>query len=220
MEAARAMKPYHVDLLVRQGADVSAISGRLHEHTDAQGNIVLHHILACDGMASTLTAVLGASQVDPNIANSSKQTLLHVAAANDMEDYVTLLLSQPGIQKELRDSEDRTPLQVALDSFSVRSLFAFIKGGAKMSVSDLESRVDADGNGLLHKAVSTSSVDLLQLLLELGMNPNAASKETDVFSDAGTPLHHGNFLIRFWLINSSRSNGSSASARRSIELWR
>ncbi|KAG6545914.1 hypothetical protein Mapa_012569 [Marchantia paleacea] len=138
---------------------------------------------------------------------SPNWTVLHYAAANDRAQVLSLLLSQPGIDKNAQDANGNTALIVACDYKSEEAVDELLENGAAVSVQNKE------GKNCLSVAASRGYSALVQKLLaqavnaryqeELGeissaevppaqkfVNSRDARDEVARIGELWTPLHH------------------------------
>ncbi|XP_023334642.1 rabankyrin-5 [Eurytemora carolleeae] len=162
--------------LVSSGANVNKINRR--------GESVLH-LAAIHGLATLATALLVAG-ADPNLQTSIvdgdtwRQTALHLALLNKQETVVSCLLefSQPSdglstvlLDLNLKNSEDETPLALALHTGFSHLADLMIESGADVNITD------ANGFTLLQKAIVDGNPSAAIFLLQHGADINIRSPQ-------------------------------------------
>ena len=115
---------------------------------------------------------------DPDVADDSGVTPLHVASMFGLYDIVKFLLSYGRINVNVQDEGGRTPLHKAATGCRSKVVWLLLINGA-----DPNAR-DSIGRTPLHSAVFLKPcVDVVKMLLEAGADPNVK----DVYGR--TPLH-------------------------------
>lgn len=134
------------------------------------------HLAALKGHAGVVAALL-AHKASPDAQDKYNQsTALHWAARNGHLNVIDTLLNG-GAALNLKDSNDDTPLFVAVKEKQAATVKVLAKAGAD------PNQKGKDGARPLHEAADQGSLELASVLLEAGAEVNAAN-------DAGdTPLH-------------------------------
>lgn len=113
-----------------------------------------------------------------NIENRSGELPIHLAAHKGNLDMIRLLI-ESGSFLNKKTMEDKLPVHYAIQGGQVEAVQYLLKE-AKQSWFDK----DTYGNSLLHHATKTSSVQMIELLLNQNLDPNAlnAQFETPIFN--------------------------------------
>ncbi len=134
--------------------------------------------LAAEPVPKALDFLL-AQGVNPETANSFKQTLLHIAAQAGQEENVKVLLRY-GVQIDSRDLSKRTPLFLAVLQGHRSLVRLLIEKGARVDIPSIE------GETILHAAAFYGSTPLLEDLLK---HPPCKNLLFAADQDGKTPLH-------------------------------
>ena len=129
-----------------------------------------------------------------NFRDESNQTPLHLAAGQNMTEIVTLLLSYPGADPNVRYSSpsnarhwesNATPLHSAAGALSDNwgATQVLLAHGA-----DANART-SNGGTPLHLASRSNDTETMKVLLAHGADINAAKYSVGRFDDGWTPLH-------------------------------
>ena len=115
--------------------------------------------MCCDGQTEKVRQAL-AKGGNPNTNLGIKGlTALHVAAENDHEDVVKLLLQQPGIDVNVRDSDGRTALHYT--AYNTRgSVAAILLQHPSVDVKATDNK----GQTALHSAVDAADPEFKYVL--------------------------------------------------------
>ncbi|PJF18596.1 Oxysterol-binding C2F12.05c-like protein [Paramicrosporidium saccamoebae] len=173
----------------------------LAEYRTTDGSTVLH-LSAFHGPTELTRSLLGAG-VDANAPREDGSTALHVAAAAGRLSTVEVLLAAPNIDDTLRDSKDRTPIEVS-KTRQIEAAFQYARSCFVASTTaDLFSAVqkgdverirtcmmseraknlvdlgeaDTSGETLLHRAVKSGKPEVVQACLSIGADPFAKNKK-------------------------------------------
>ncbi|PQQ17449.1 ankyrin repeat-containing protein ITN1 [Prunus yedoensis var. nudiflora] len=135
---------------------------RLAWKADSNGCLPLH--LACEKGHLEITRIL--LQLDPNLAlgkNYSRYTPLHFAAMNEQTQILEELLSRSPKSFEVLTGEGETVFHIAA-MFNRYSSFVFL--AQSLNSTNLLHLPDQHGNTVLHLAVTTSSLKLVEYIIE------------------------------------------------------
>jgi ankyrin repeat protein len=115
-----------------------------------------------------------AGGIDVKAHNSSGETALHLAAANDTDDIIALLV-KAGADVNAKDDRGRTPLLVAVTNGygGVKATPPLIAAGA-----DLKTRYKA-GNSIVFEAANSDAPVPLQALVKAGAELDAPNDQGD-----------------------------------------
>ncbi|KAI0770918.1 hypothetical protein BD413DRAFT_678945 [Trametes elegans] len=163
------------------------------------GAAALHLAIRC-ASCDTISLLLSHRSISPNAVYppGSGTTALHLAASLSRTDVVNLLLDQEGIDDSLRDSNGKTPLEVARGKDTVRAIRdsrafltasyrsllrayilsppsapapeALVKllSSPRVRLVDLSYLDDASGRTLLHEAARRKDLRLIELAVRAG----------------------------------------------------
>ena len=138
--------------------------------------------MCCDGQIDKVRLALGKGG-NPNTNLGIKGlTALHVAAENNHEDVVALLLQQPGIDVNVRDNDGRTALHCT--AYNPRGSVAAIL--LQQPSVDVKA-ADNKGQTALHSAVDAADPEFKYVLRVLLDHPGLDVNVTD--NDGWTALH-------------------------------
>ncbi len=129
-----------------------------------------------------------------NFRNETNQTPLHMAAGQNMVEIVTLLLSYPGADPNVRYTSpskawrwesNATPLHSAAGALSDNwgATQVLLAHGA-----DANART-SNGSTALHLAAGSNGTETMKVLLAHGADINATKSRVDEYDDGWTPLH-------------------------------
>ncbi len=104
------------------------------------------------------------ADINQKYPDLQEATLLHIAVMEDNSDLLKLLLEK-GAQVNVKDKEDKTPIDLAAEKGKTALLKVFLEKG---NVADINQKYTGrnDDATLLHIAVMEDNSDLLKLLLE------------------------------------------------------
>lgn len=157
-------------------------------------------------------SLLRRTTIQVNLQDQEGHTALSLAVMNGFEDIVKLLLDYPGTEFNTVDTTGRSPLSIAAYDGNVDIVHQLLKKSADASVKDQEGGgtalqravdgghipiiqaflnhkhiktdvVDNHGRGLLHSASINGHDEIVRLLLEAELSPNAKGNQGE------TPLH-------------------------------
>lgn len=149
-----------VDMLLNHGADVTV--------TDDAGDTPLHTAIYVGSERLVLTLLQQAS-VDVNALGRGSCTPLHLAAEMDNDEICKILTENFGNTKS-QDETGMTPLAHAMERGAKRSATYLLKHAQKQgTVEDFLYDVDIDGNSLLHLAVNSGVLEVVELCIEYGV---------------------------------------------------
>jgi uncharacterized protein len=113
-----------------------------------------------------------------NIENRQGETVMHLAAGKGDFDMLKLLI-ESGCQLNKKTVEDRLPIHYAILNGKVDVIAFLIQEGKQTW-----QQRDAYGNTLLHYGAKSSSIELIDLLLNQDLDPNALNDqfETPIFN--------------------------------------
>jgi len=153
---------------------------------------------------TTLTTIKNHLELNPSEIDSVEElfncTALHYAVFHNRSDVV-LLLCEKGADLNVQNKHGLTPVLCAADKNFTSLVRTLVKFGANLKVTDNQ------GFSLLHKAVLSSNLDLVQFLLGCTSPEGELLLDINAVSDEGfTPLHqaalHGhNKIIKLLLAN-------------------
>ncbi len=111
---------------------------------------------------------------DINAQDKSGKTALHLAAKKGSADAVNTLV-RVGAKTNPQDKDGKTPLQLTLDTGNCTPEVAMtlLNNGGQ----ELLEKQDNAGRAVLHSAVENGRVDVVELLLKNGANPDQRDKE-------------------------------------------
>lgn len=170
--AARSGSGEMVRLLIEAGADVNVVDGF--------GHTPLHEA-AYAGSTEALMGCLEYSNV--KLRDHNGRTALHLAAVGEKgsveerKAVIKALMEKAGVDKEAKDYDDWTPLQLAARFGNEVAVEALAKMGADKEVQD------GEGNTPLHYAAGYGHEAVVKVLVEQGADKEA----NDVHNE--TPLH-------------------------------
>lgn len=168
--------------------------------------------------------------IDPNFATAAGETFLHVAAYCNREEIVKSLISQ-GANVNAQDNEGRTPIYIAtcsnrdlqvtkllLDAGAEPDIFtACLLGDQERIASIIETHPEAVNasdsfrkDSPLHKAVETSDLGVVKLLLQNGADVMATNRYKD------TPLHRAAQFDQPKVVELLLTNGADVNAKNRI----
>lgn len=189
--------------------DIGQVEEELRSHgrtiknyRQADGATLLHLSILC-GPAS-LTKELLLRGVDVNAQTVvDKATALHMAASSGRLTTVELLLEAPEIDDAIRDSADRTPLDL-VQLKPLKTTFRYARSKYVQSTLDALHRAvqkgqaqtmidimknhraavlvdvntpDAAGETLLHRAAQLGRKDVVKACLQIGVNPFSKNRK-------------------------------------------
>lgn len=118
---------------------------------DDEGNNLLH--MASSFGNINIIRMLIAEGIDPNSANYFGQTSIHLAAIIDLSDVILELLKNPNIRLEVRDKQNRSPLEESIEYKSWNALSALLGNAKYVSVN-----VEGDGSCFFHAVARQLSI--------------------------------------------------------------
>jgi len=159
-DSIRWWMPEMQALLIKNKADI--------ELRDKDGNTAfMEAVMAGNSASMEQLFNLGA---DTKTRNFKGDTALHVSAAIDSIDLSTQLLAW-GVSIHARNAQDRTPFQIALNSYNYMLVKSFLAMGRINSSDDF-------GFSPLHIAVQENApLILVSAILELGARQNSVDQE-------------------------------------------
>mmetsp|Transcript_44854 Transcript_44854/g.74733 ORF Transcript_44854/g.74733 Transcript_44854/m.74733 type:complete len:268 (-) Transcript_44854:179-982(-) len=195
-----------VERMLKKGANVN--------ETTLRGVTALH--LACaDGLNNFVTLLIEHG-ADVNAQNVDGETPLHFAVRNGSEETIRLLLDADA-DIDATDDELHTPLHWAIvedNSVLVALLLehgadpfaeTIMEGNAAMVAvlnncydslqillshcPSIASRLDEDGNSLLHLAACSGHEDIVHLLLNTGLPTDILNDDDATAADVATSAH-------------------------------
>jgi ankyrin len=165
-----------------------------------KGYYAIH--MAARAQNPELVSLLLKNGANINQADALGLTPLHYSLQGDNAHFVQFLVDN-GAAVEKQSKNGYAPIQLAIDSEYPKSLgvlLAALKNPAKY----------IDHNFLLQKSLNTKKpVELLQVLLKFGANPDIASKKSIV----GTPLHSAIQLDEYEVIKILVDAGANINER-------
>jgi len=174
---------------------------------------------AANGDVAAITAVV-ASNKDPaalarlvNAADGDGWTSVHFASYGGSAPALSLLLAAGGDPSK-QDKGGRAPLSLAALRGHLACAAALLKADKRANGMSLLDARDAHGMQATHKAAVAGQTQMLDLLLKLGADPDAAA------SDGSTPAHMAAYkghvdALRALLVESpGKSKTGNALARR------
>ncbi|CAL8254722.1 unnamed protein product [Merluccius merluccius] len=144
-------------------------TGRREPKGHVQGDI--YDIVAAGGEPSVVEEMLDG--VDVNAVDSSRGSLLHVAAENGRLSLLGLILRR-GARPDLRDQEGRTPLHRAANRGHAEVVRALAKAGARLYAAD------AQGKTAVH-LTANEDVDCAQALVTEERSGGVKGREEPTF---------------------------------------
>ena len=149
-----------VQLLIKNGANVHLC--------DSQGISPMHW--ACNAGHLDIVQELLVAGSSPNQPDATNTTPLHDAASQGNEKMIDLLLEQPGVEIEVKNSKGFTPLLVAVSRGCFSSAKKLLQRGAN-------PKAQATGNlTALHLAASLGNTALLEELIKHGADIKTLDK--------------------------------------------
>jgi len=149
-----------VDRLLECGADVTI--------TDDAGDTALHTAIHVGSEKLVLT-LLQRGRADANALGRNSCTPLHLAAEMDNENICKILIENSGNTKKV-DDDGMTPLGHAMERGAKKSAALLLQTAHEQgTVEDFLYDVDIDGNSLLHLAVNSGVLAVVELCIEYGV---------------------------------------------------
>jgi len=152
----------------------------------------------------TLSTIQKHLELNPSEIDSVEElfncTALHYAVFHNRADIVNLLCDK-GADLNIQNKHGLTPVLCAADKNFTSIVRTLVKTGANITITDNQ------GFSLLHKAVLSSNLDLVQFLLSFQNEEGELLLDINAVSEEGfTPLHqaslHGNNkIIKLLLAN-------------------
>ena len=158
--------------LLQSGADPNVRGG------EAQATPVLWASKRCH---LSVVSLLLANGADPLIKDDQGYNLLHSATLDGNVYQLVLLLHQPDLPVDIRDSQDHTPLMWAAYKGFGACVDVLLRWGADVHA------VDNMGFTALHWALVRGNYLCIQKLIEFGSDRFARSKPTDEVPEGDTP---------------------------------
>ncbi len=159
----------------------------LHTACEHNNSACAEMLLACEGV-----------YVDARRSADTKETALHIAAANGYLES-TLLLLKNAADPNARNAKTETPLHLAARMLSAPVMRALLDAGADVNVPDREGRPP------LHFAINSKlrgAGECMQLLLKYGADIDRGD------SNGTTALHLAAFSRRFSRVKRLIDNGA------------
>lgn len=149
-----------VDRLLESGADVTI--------TDEAGDTALHTAIHVGSEKLVLT-LLEQGRADANALGRNSCTPLHLAAEMDNDNICKILIEHSGNPKSL-DDDKMTPVAHAMER-GAKNSSAFLLQHAlgQGTAEDFLYDVDLDGSSLLHLAVNSGVLAVVELCVEYGV---------------------------------------------------
>ncbi|XP_022786608.1 transient receptor potential cation channel subfamily A member 1-like [Stylophora pistillata] len=161
-----------VDRLLECGADVTI--------KDDAGDTALHTAIHVGSERLALT-LLKRGRADANAPGRNSCTPLHLAAEMDNEKICQIMIDNSGDTKSL-DDDRMTPLAHAMERGAGKSAEFLLNHARQLgTVEDFLYDVDVDGNSLLHLAVNSGVLAVVQHCTEYGVRirqPRKLNRET------------------------------------------
>ncbi|KAL9951418.1 hypothetical protein ACROYT_G044077 [Oculina patagonica] len=161
-----------VDRLLECGANVTI--------KDDAGDTPLHTAIRV-GSGRLVLTLLQQGRSDANALGRNSCTPLHLAAEMDNEKVCQILIENQGDPKSL-DDDRMTPLAHAMERGARKSAEFLLKHAEQQgTVENFLYDVDVDGNSLLHLAVNSGVLGVVELCLEYGVRirqPRKLDRET------------------------------------------
>jgi ankyrin repeat protein len=176
--------------------------GKHPEHINARGGLMVTPLVAAlRGKYFRVAELLHRHGADVDVLGDRERTPLLRACVDELVDIMRWLLDH-GADVNAQNKSLFTPLHVAANCGRLQAAQMLIEHNA-----DIHIRTDV-GQSPLHVAASPKvkrdQVDIMQVLLDHGANPNARD------NDNATPLHHsswwkkGNTVIRTGTVEGTR----------------
>lgn len=102
---------------------------------------------------------------------NTKQTILHIAVANNKPKLVELILKTSPELVYTQDVEGRTPLHLAAEASNITIGRLLVNAGANVDA------VDKNQESPLHTAASVGSLEFAQFLVENKANPQLKQRD-------------------------------------------
>lgn len=149
-----------VDMLLQYGADVTV--------TDDAGDTPLHTAIYV-GSERLVMTLLRQAGTDVNALGRGSCTPLHLAAEMDNDVICKILIENSGNTRS-QDETGMTPLAHATERGAKRSAAYLLEHAKKEDAVDFFLYdVDIDGNSLLHLAVNSGVLEVVELCIEYGV---------------------------------------------------
>ena len=116
------------------------------------------------------------SGIDLNARDEKRRSLLHIAAGNDTDDMINILLAN-NFDVNVADLDGETPLITACKKNKLNNVNALIKHGANVSHS-----LETTGDSALHFAVKFAGKEITECLINRNISVNVVN------NDNQTPL--------------------------------
>lgn len=166
-----------VEQLLTSGANVKCI--------DERGDSPLHAAAKVSSEAIVTLLLNNSKKGDPNIKGHGSYTPLHIAAQSDNVDICKLLVENGGdITLQAEDKMTPFGVSVAKGAQSVAEYFISIVQEKQLNLQNLIHNTDSEGSSLLHLAVDSGIVPIVELCLKLGCDERQQRE-----SDNSTALH-------------------------------
>lgn len=144
-----------------------------------------------NGDLETLKVLEPGETQNLEIKDTSSNTLLHVAAQNNMTEYIAKFIALK-FDVEARNNDARTPLLIAAGNGYIDSVKVLLEANASLDA------VDEEGNSVLSKAVWSGNKDLVILLVDAGANKE---EEGVKWPAVCTAAYRGDLQILQYLIS-------------------
>lgn len=207
--AARRGHAVIVQLLVDKGANVNAVT-EVFEHYTGTSEVTALHLAARNGYEKVLDILLN-NGADIDLQTERGETALHWAAEKGHVGAIALLLNK-GANLEAKSRDEYTPLCTAALGGQEACVKILIERGADLSVAP-------NGDSLLYLTAQGGNVELVQLLLEKGLDVNGGSV---LCAAAGSPSQRRDDVVRLLLKEGADVSCRNENAETALHIsaWR
>lgn len=157
--------------LLQQGANLSL--------TNEKGNTALHETIYCqtDDLKERIE-ILISHGANINAINNEGETPLHLILDQYLDHEMTIetlfFMRDQGADFTIKNNNGETPFRKALSTGNLRMVRLLLDKFAA-NIND----VDSDGNTALHIAIQRNNIDMLNFLLNKGINAQAVNKKRE-----------------------------------------